>query len=235
MAYKKDIRPWLKENGYTWEDMDRIWRECCEVNITCNKLSMLGKDWSELNMYAIKQLPTLKEETLKAQSKAKEEERRKQEEEQKRKEYERYYATHFESILADKIDKGEDLTESELNDMLQCSIERTYGDDGRWTRTVYDICELEGRFFCLKWERGLTENQPDNFFNQPYEVYPNKVVKVVESISYSKDKKEDEFKEFHFSNTEESELLELVGGMLHENKGIKVIKSGEDLIIRSNS
>ena len=31
MAYKKDIKPWLKENGYTWRDMDRFWEECCEV------------------------------------------------------------------------------------------------------------------------------------------------------------------------------------------------------------
>ena len=88
MAYKRDIIPCLKENGYTWQDIDRIWNECCEVNILCNKLAMLGKDWSELSMYAIKQLPTLKEETLKAQAKAKEEERKKQEEEQKRKDYE---------------------------------------------------------------------------------------------------------------------------------------------------
>lgn len=194
MAYKKDIRPWLKENGYTWEDMDRIWSECCEVNTKCRNLSMLGKDWSELNMYAIKQLPTLKEETLKAQAEAKEEERKKQEEEQKRKDYEKYYSDHFESILVNKIDKGEDLNESELHDMLRCSIERSYGDDSRWTKTVYDICELEGRFFCLEWEKGLTEYQPNVFLNQPYEVYPNKVIKVVEDIEYSKDKKEDEIK-----------------------------------------
>lgn len=235
MAYKRDIIPWLKENGYTWQDIDRIWNECCEVNILCNKLAMLGKDWSELSMYAIKQLPTLKEETLKAQAKAKEEERKNQEEEQKRKDYEKYYATHFESILVEKIDKGEDLTESELVDMLQCSIERSYGDVDRWTRAVYDICELEGRFFCLKWEKGLNENQSNNFFNQPYEVYPNKVVKVVESTSYSRYKKADEFKEFHFSSTEESELLRMVRDMLCGDKDIKVIKTGEDLIIRTNS
>ena len=31
MAYKKDIKPWLKENNLTWEDVDRI----CEIILSC--------------------------------------------------------------------------------------------------------------------------------------------------------------------------------------------------------
>lgn len=178
MAYKKDIKPFLKENGYTWEDMDRFWSECCEVNWKCKMIAEAGKNWSDLTMYQIEQLPTLKETTL-AQIKQKEEDEKKKAEEEKRKQDEKkYYEEHFEEILVKKIDAGEPLTESELSDMRDFSIERDYGENRRWQRSVYDICMMCGRYFALTWEEGLTESQENEFFEQPYEVYKKTTIIV---------------------------------------------------------
>lgn len=178
MAYKKDIKPFLKENGYTWEDMDRFWSECCEVNWKCKMISEAGKNWSDLTMYQIEQLPTLKETTL-AQIKQKEEDEKKKAKEEKRKQDEKkYYEEHFEEILVKKIDAGEPLTESELSDMRDFSIERDYGENRRWQRSVYDICMMCDRYFALTWEEGLTESQENEFFEQPYEVYKKTTIIV---------------------------------------------------------
>lgn len=68
MAYKKDIRPYLKEQGLSWEDMDKIWVEVCEVNWKCKYIAECGKTWSDLSMHQIKVLPTLKKKTLAQQA-----------------------------------------------------------------------------------------------------------------------------------------------------------------------
>lgn len=179
MAYKKDIKPWLKENNYTWEDMDKFWEECCEVNWKWAQLRNLEKSWSDMTMYQIQQLPTLKETTLKQQKEKEEEETRKAMEEQKEKDEEQYYWDHFDEIMVKKIESGEKLTERELRTVVfeTNEIERNEGDNRRWTRSVKSIVEMCGRYFCIYWEEGLTECQENEFYDQPYEV---------EKITYDK-------------------------------------------------
>lgn len=178
MAYNKDIKPWLKENGYTWEDMNKIWEECCEVNWKCKAIANCGKSWSDMEMFQIEQLPTLKEKTL-AQIKEKEEaEQRKAEEENRKKEEAKYYEEHFEEIIVSKIDNRECLSDEELRRLTEYSIQRDYGENGRWNRAVYDVIELCERYFNLTWYEGLTEYQDNEFNEQPYEVFKKSKVVV---------------------------------------------------------
>ena len=70
-----------------------------------------------------------------------------------------------------KIDNKEELTERELLDMVYgFDIENEYGENRRWSRWVRTICELNGRYFSIEWDQGLTEMQPDECYEQPTEV-----------------------------------------------------------------
>lgn len=172
MAYKKDIKPLLKELGYTWEQMQAFWDECKEINWKVGAFSKAGKNWNDLTLDQIRELPTLKETTLKQQKEKEEEEIRKALEEQKKKEEENYYWDHFDEIMVGKIENGEKLTKKELRTLVfECrEIERNDGENRRWTRSVESIIELCGRYFAVIWEEGLTEYQDNEFYYQPYEV-----------------------------------------------------------------
>lgn len=62
------------------------------------------------------------------------------------------------------------LSDRELYDLLDYEVDRSYGDNRRWTRSVSSILELCGHLFELDWDEGLTEYQDDVFFDLPYEV-----------------------------------------------------------------
>lgn len=190
MAYKKEIKPWLAENGYTWEDMDKFWKDACEVNYKCQLLKKVGKSWNDMNMFAIQQLPSLKEETLKRIQQNEEEERMKAEEEQKKKDAEKYYWDHFDEIMVKKIDDGESLTEKELKCAVfeTNEIDREYGENRRWSRGVSSIVEMCGRYFCIVWDEGLTECQENEFYDQPYEVEKCTYEKTITVTEWKKKK-----------------------------------------------
>lgn len=79
-----------------------------------------------------------------------------------------------------KIDTGDILTENELQRLaLEHDAERDEGEYHRWTRTVSSYVKLGGRYFCINWEEGLTENQPNEFPNQPYEVWKHSSEKTI--------------------------------------------------------
>lgn len=180
MAYKKDIKPWLKDNNLTWEQMGKIWDEVCEVNWKCNMIRKTGNTWSDMPMHQIKQLPTLKETTLKQIREREEKEKQEAENRRKKEEQERYYKSHFEEIILKKIDNGESLTERELSRLITLyEVESKKGDNRRWSRTVESIVELSGRFFRVIWEQGLTEMQEDSFSNQPVEVVKHTYEKTI--------------------------------------------------------
>lgn len=172
MAYKKEIKPWLKENGYTWDDMDKLWEELKQTNPKVSQLAKSGVTWDQMNMSVITGLPTQKQRDEEQRLKREEEERLKSEAEQKAKTEEDYYWEHFEEIMVQKIDAGEKLTEKELRTVVfeTKEIERDKGENRRWTRNVNSIVEMCGRYFCIIWEEGLTECQENEFYCQPYEV-----------------------------------------------------------------
>ena len=92
----------------------------------------------------------------------------------------------WELELLAKIDNKEKLTESEISDLVyECECEVKYGQNRRWSRSATTISKLGDRYFRIEWENGLTENQPNEFYNQPVEVELKeyeKIVKVKEWI-----------------------------------------------------
>lgn len=183
MAYKKDIRAWLKETGRTWEELDKIWEEVKEINAKCRLVDKVGKTWSDLNMSVIEELPELKEKTLKARAEREQAEERQKEQERKTAEYKAYFNEHFDEIMVERIDKNEEIEEEHLKRMVYNGENIRYGENRRWSRTVCTVVEMCGRHFMIKWEEGLTENQDDTFMEQPVEVYKKTgmVVSLVQS------------------------------------------------------
>lgn len=69
------------------------------------------------------------------------------------------------------FDSGYEFSESELSELAwENSVETTYGENGRWVRPVTTIIEFNGRYFQIDWYEGLTEYQPNEFYDQPFEV-----------------------------------------------------------------
>lgn len=91
--------------------------------------------------------------------------------------------------LVRKIKNGEELSEEELSDIAYECV-RGFSDyiveeeeDRRWFRSVSTFFKTDdGRWFCLVWEKGLTEIQDDEFWEQPYEV-KREVKKVVTKVN----------------------------------------------------
>lgn len=188
MALKKEIKAFLKESNFTENDMQNFWDKLIETNKKCKHLHNSGMNWSDLNIYLIKQLPMQKEKDLLSTEKAKKEEEEKQAAKLKEEQDREYYNKNFAEIMVEKIDNKEDLTESELESMRDYSIEDIEGDEGRWTRSIDSVIEINGRTFMLCWERGLTEYQENGFYHQPFEVekkITTKTITVTEWVSKS--------------------------------------------------
>lgn len=81
----------------------------------------------------------------------------------------------------EKVLNGESLNESELQYLIhEYEVETTYGDNGRWSRGASTISEVQGRFFITSWSQGLTENQDNEYYDQPTEVQKVTFEKMVE-------------------------------------------------------
>lgn len=172
----------LKKLGYTEADMQKFWDECIPVNYKIRMLSNAGLNWTDLCIWQIEQLPTLKEVTIKQLEEKEKAAKAEAEAKQRQEEQREYYEEHFDEIMVQKIDNNEELTTNEIRDLV-CEgniIEEIPGENRRWTRTVKSIIELEGRYFLIAWEQGLTENQPNEYYNQPYEVVCGEYKKVVD-------------------------------------------------------
>jgi hypothetical protein len=176
----KERKELLKELGYTEADMQKFWDENKEVNHKIRILSEAGRNWTDLTVYQMRELPTLKEKTLKQLEEKRQAEENERITKQKAEEYKKYYNEHFEEIMVNKIDNKEELTEKELRRLVfDYSISDTRGDKLRWTTPVSSVVELLGRNFMIDWQEGLTENQEDEFYDQPYEVEKHEYSQVI--------------------------------------------------------
>lgn len=91
----------------------------------------------------------------------------------------RRYIENIDDILK-AIDNGVELDERVLEDLAYYqTIYDEYGENRRWSRFVRTIVDLNGRYFAIEWDQGLTEMQSDEFYNQPYEVELKEYDKVV--------------------------------------------------------
>lgn len=192
MATKKEIKSFLKETGYSESDMQSFWDNLIETNMLVKKLNSCGKNWTDMNMSCIRDLPTRKQKDEENRAKREEENRLEEERLAKEKADAEYYNEHFEEIMVKKIDSGEELTEDELSTLAwEYEEERQHGDNRRWTRSVTSIIKLCDRFFQLNWEEGLTEYQPNEYYHQPCEVKKverEEVIKVVQWVPVKSEK-----------------------------------------------
>ena len=71
-----------------------------------------------------------------------------------------------------KLKFGEKLSEGELKTLVYDGVEvdEIEGDSGRWTQSVETIIDIDGDLWAIDWQRGLTEYQENEFYNQPYKV-----------------------------------------------------------------
>lgn len=171
MATKTEIKKLLQEIGHTEKEMDSFWNDCIGTNWKIKNLNDYGKTWRDLNVFVIKELPTQKQKDLEYAEKQRIEEEKRKLQEQKEKEEKEYYMNNFEEIIVNKIDANEKLTESELSSLIwEYKVETEKGENRRWSRTNTTIVKLLDRYFSINWEEGLTEMQPNEFYEQPYEV-----------------------------------------------------------------
>jgi hypothetical protein len=185
----KERKELLKELGYTEADMQKFWDESKEVNHKIRMLSEAGHNWTDLLASQMRELPTLKEKTLKQIEEAKKAEEAAQLEKQKAEDAKKYYNEHFEEIMVKKIDNKEELTEKELSRLAyDYSISDEYGEKHRWTTTVNSVVKLLGRYFMVEWREGLTEIQENAFYDQPYEVEKHEYEKTITVTEWVKKK-----------------------------------------------
>lgn len=172
MATKKQIKELLKQLNLKEIDMDAYWNELIETNSLVRQLNNCGKTWRDMNTSVIATIPTQKQKDIENAERKKREEEERIEAELKAKEESDYYADHYEEVILNKIDSGEKLNKSEISDLVWEfeEVDRKYGDNRRWSRSVTSIVKVNNRFFCVEWENGLTENQENEFYSQPYEV-----------------------------------------------------------------
>lgn len=88
---------------------------------------------------------------------------------------------NFEKEILAKIDSGEELSERELSNIVfDYEFDQAgNGSCGRWAEHMNTIVLIGERYFSIKWDRGLTECQENEFENQPVEVFKKKYKKTI--------------------------------------------------------
>lgn len=88
--------------------------------------------------------------------------------------------------IIEKLYQGEILSEKELECLVfgysfhGCDElgdnyileEEIKGKNNRWTKDMETIFRVGDDYWCLPWQRGLTEYQGNGFYDQPYRVIP---------------------------------------------------------------
>lgn len=86
--------------------------------------------------------------------------------------------------IIEKLYQGEVLLEKELKAIaLGCEytekeigdyefVDEIEGELNRWTQDMRTIFKVGTDYWCVPWQRGLTEYQENGFWGQPYRVVP---------------------------------------------------------------
>ena len=71
-----------------------------------------------------------------------------------------------------KLEDSVNLSSSEINDLISnfSEVHREEGENRRWSKSVLSVIDIDGDLYAIEWEEGLTENQENEFCNQPYPV-----------------------------------------------------------------
>lgn len=204
----KEVRTWLKESGYTIQQMDDFWKEAISFNIKVAAISESGRTWRSLDLSVIKDVPNLKQ--LHEQAEVEKERVAKEKAEREEKEHAEaeYYSKHFDEIMIQKIEKGEPLDKGELSELVhEYGVETHHGSSRRWTRTNTTIISLMGRYFRIYWEEGLTECQEDEYMEQPVEVFKHTYQKMITVTEWVTKPVEEEIKTSDITNSAKEEVV----------------------------
>lgn len=90
--------------------------------------------------------------------------------------------------IEEKILNNEKLTEYELRDCAWGNvgeyIDEIELDSGRWTQGMQTIFKINEQLYCIYWERGLTECQDNEYWEQPYKVERKEEVVTQTIVTY---------------------------------------------------
>jgi hypothetical protein len=87
--------------------------------------------------------------------------------------------------MYDKIKQGIKLTEDELAELCyEFAVDSVEEDTGRWETYMKTIINFDGELYGIDWNRGLTESQPNSFYNQPKKVTMTEKTVVVKEYEY---------------------------------------------------
>ena len=89
--------------------------------------------------------------------------------------------TTYEKEMLEKIDNGKQLNTEELCDLCHeyKIVDLIAGEDRRWFRSITCIVQLGDRFFSITYDKGLTECQENEYYNQPFEVEKHTTEKTI--------------------------------------------------------
>ena len=58
-------------------------------------------------------------------------------------------------------------------------VEEISGENRRWSQGMQTIFKVDNRYFSICWEKGLTEMQENEFYDQPEEVELKEYTKTI--------------------------------------------------------
>lgn len=89
--------------------------------------------------------------------------------------------------FTEAFDSGYQFNEGDLSEIVsEYGIATEYDDNLRWVRPAYTIICSGTRYFGIPWSEGLTEMQPNEFYNQPEELFRVEREKTIEVVEYYK-------------------------------------------------
>ena len=81
------------------------------------------------------------------------------------------YFLSIDKSIEEKLQDGDNLTESEI-ESLRWDYPEVYEEEhgsGRWTTFMTTVVEVNGKNYAINWQSGLTEYQENIYDEQPYE------------------------------------------------------------------
>lgn len=93
-----------------------------------------------------------------------------------------------------KIKEKKEFSECELEELAfesECGglfennlVEVIKRDDTRWSKNMTTVLEFDGELYAIDWRKGLTEQQENAFYKQPYKV--RKTERVITITDYER-------------------------------------------------
>lgn len=93
-----------------------------------------------------------------------------------------------EQEIIDKLKNKEKFSKSEIKEILW-DFEQVWEEEGvdhRWSRDISTVVKIGEYFVRIDWQKGLTECQENEFWNQPYLVKQHKYTKTIEVEEWEK-------------------------------------------------